>query len=147
MKCAWKACTKYVEARRRFYSPQCKRKFFVDKRRQDIKRLSLEYKGNTCQICGYDRCGNALVFHHIKPEAKDFGVSEKGYTRSWERARAELDKCILLCSDCHAEVHARQLSEEILIEKSGELGERSVDPMPSQVPGGISPGKGVETRG
>ncbi len=146
MKCAWKICAHLVQPRRRFCSPQCKRKFFVDKRRKDIKKMSLEYKGGACQVCGYNRCETALVFHHKEPGAKDFGVSSGGYTRSWDRVRSELDKCVLLCSNCHAEVHARQLSEETLIEKSGEFGERFVDPTPSQVPEGRGSGKGVETR-
>ncbi|TSD02121.1 MAG: HNH endonuclease [Parcubacteria group bacterium Athens0714_25] len=123
MKCAWKICTKNVKPRRRFCSPQCKSKFFVDKRRKDIKKKSLQYKGGACQICGYNKCENALAFHHLEPAAKDFGVSEKGYTRSWDRVKSELDKCILLCSNCHIEVHARQLSEVTLIEKLGEFGE------------------------
>lgn len=119
----------------------------MDKRRRDIKRMSLEYRGKACQICGYDTCENALVFHHVEPSAKNFGVSAKGYTRSWKRVKAELDKCVLLCSNCHAEVHAGQLSGEILTEKLGEFGGRPVDPIPSQVPEGTGSGKGVETRG
>lgn len=86
--------------------------------------MALEYKGNACEMCGYKRCEAALVFHHKEPDGKDFGVSAKGYTRSWERVHAELDKCLLLCSNCHAEIHARQLSEATLIEKLGEFGER-----------------------
>lgn len=109
--------------------------------------MAIEYKGSACQRCGYDRCEGALVFHHTEPGAKDFGVSEKGYTRSWEKVRAELDKCLLLCSNCHAEVHARQLSRAIGNETLGEFGERSVSPTPSQAPMGRGVGEGVETRG
>lgn len=108
--------------------------------------MSLEYMGGCCASCGYNRCIGALTFHHREPGGKDFGVSAKGYTRSWEKVRAELDKCILLCSNCHAEVHAGQLFVERQIEKSGEIGERVVAPTPSQVPVGKDIGKGVETR-
>lgn len=44
--------------------------------------MALEYKGNKCSICGYDKCLGALEFHHLDSEEKDFGISEKGYTRA-----------------------------------------------------------------
>jgi len=77
----------------------------VDRRRKHIRQLAIEYKGNRCSICGYDKCLKALEFHHLESDKKDFGISEKGYTRSWEATKRELDKCILLCANCHREVH------------------------------------------
>jgi len=77
----------------------------VDKRRKLIRKMSVEYKGGHCEICGYSKCNNALEFHHRDSSAKDFGISAKGYTRSWEKVKAELDKCILLCANCHREIH------------------------------------------
>lgn len=77
----------------------------VDKRRKQIRQMSLDYKGGKCQICGYNKCIRALDFHHRDPEKKDFGLSAKGYTRSWDSVKTELDKCVLLCSNCHREVH------------------------------------------
>jgi hypothetical protein len=49
---------------------------------------------------------SALEFHHIDPATKEFGVSRSGVTRSIARSRAEARKCVLLCSNCHAEVEA-----------------------------------------
>lgn len=77
----------------------------VDKRRKKIRLLSIEYKGNKCAVCGYNKCIQALEFHHLNSETKDFGISAKGYTRSWRKVKEELDKCVLLCSNCHREVH------------------------------------------
>lgn len=77
----------------------------VDKRRKMIRRMSLEYKGGKCSICGYKKCAKALEFHHVRTEGKDFGISEKGYTRSWKKVREELDKCVLICANCHRELH------------------------------------------
>jgi hypothetical protein len=55
---------------------------------------------------------------------KDFVISDKGYTRSWDRIRQEIEKCLLLCANCHREVHSGlQLPREIVVEKSGELKE------------------------
>lgn len=78
----------------------------VQKRREVVKQKAVEYKGGKCSRCGYDRCVQALSFHHTDPKEKDFGISSKGYTRSWESVKKELDKCILVCHNCHSEIHA-----------------------------------------
>jgi hypothetical protein len=86
----------------------------VHKRRKKIRKMALEYKGGKCQECGYDRCSDALEFHHNDLSKKDFSISSKGYTRSWDRVKEELDKCTLLCANCHRELHvklAQPLSE------------------------------------
>lgn len=64
----------------------------------------MEYKGGKCILCGYDRCLDALTFHHHGD--KGFGIGAQGHTRSWDRVRTELDECILVCANCHAEIHA-----------------------------------------
>lgn len=66
----------------------------------------VRYKGGKCIFCGYSKYIGALDFHHIRNDGKDFGISDKGYTRSWERTKKELDKCILVCANCHRELHA-----------------------------------------
>ncbi len=78
----------------------------VAKRRKKLKTLAVEYKGGECQICSYKRCVGALELHHINKTDKTFGIGDKGYTRSWEKVKSELDKCILLCANCHREVEA-----------------------------------------
>lgn len=77
----------------------------VDKRRKLIRKMSIDYKGGRCEICGYSKCINALDFHHRNSSEKNFGISAKGYTRSWAKVQAELDKCVLLCANCHREIH------------------------------------------
>jgi len=76
-----------------------------------------------CQSCGYSRCEGALDFHHKDERQKSFGISTKGYTRSWKAVRDEVSKCYLLCANCHRETHAGvlQLSAEKRIGKQGEL--------------------------
>ena len=59
--------------------------------------------GGRCCICGYDRHPAALHFHHLIPAAKAFGLSRAGFSRSLAKARDEVRKCVLLCSNCHAE--------------------------------------------
>ena len=86
----------------------------VAKRRKKIKELAVEYKGGKCQLCNYSKCIGALELHHIEKTEKSFGIGDKGYTRSWDKVRNELDKCILLCANCHREVESgiTQLSIE-----------------------------------
>jgi len=80
----------------------------VLKRRKKIRELAIEYKGGKCEKCGYDRCLEALEFHHLDDRKKQFGISAKGITRSWTRVKQELDKCIMLCANCHRELHAQR---------------------------------------
>ena len=70
------------------------------------KELLVEYKGGKCEICGYNKCIQALEFHHLNPEEKDFGIGAKGYTRSIEKNKEEVDKCIMVCANCHREIHS-----------------------------------------
>lgn len=84
----------------------------VAKRRKKIKQLSIEYKGGKCYFCGYSKCQNALDFHHIDPSTKEFGIGSKGYTRSWEKVKEELNKCVLVCANCHREIEAGFRSDD-----------------------------------
>lgn len=79
----------------------------VFKRRRKVKELAVEYKGECCQHngCGYNKCIGALEFHHLDPNEKDFSLSSDGYSLSWETIKKELDKCILVCANCHREIH------------------------------------------
>ena len=96
----------------------------VRRRRKVVRQKALVYKGVRCQKCGYDRCMETLEFHHLASSRKDFGISSKGYTRSWVKIRQELDKCILLCANCHREVRSElQLPQETVVETSGEFRE------------------------
>lgn len=91
----------------------------VTKRRKKLKVMAIEYKGGKCSICRYNKCVGALDFHHIDEKTKSFDLSTRGLTRSWEKTKAEIDKCILVCANCHREIHAGlvQLSAEKRIEK------------------------------
>lgn len=76
----------------------------VSKRRKELVIKAVHYKGGKCSICSYNKCITALEFHHIDPTTKLFGISD-GCTRSWEVIKVELDKCILVCANCHRELH------------------------------------------
>lgn len=78
----------------------------VARHRRKVKDLLVVEAGSRCVLCGYDRCFRALAFHHVDPTTKSFGIGARGHSRSFARARAEASKCVLLCSNCHAEVEA-----------------------------------------
>jgi hypothetical protein len=74
--------------------------------RRRLKARAIAYKGGKCALCGYDRCNAAMEFHHLDKTIKSFGLSKKGVTRAWSSIQTELDKCILICANCHREVEA-----------------------------------------
>lgn len=78
----------------------------VTRYRQKVKRTLVAEAGGACAICGYAACLAALHFHHVDPATKRFGLGLAGIARSIETVRAEAEKCVLLCANCHAEVEA-----------------------------------------
>jgi len=96
----------------------------VKRRRREVRALAIASKGGKCALCGYSRCQEALELHHPDPAQKEFGISANGYTQSWEKIRTEVDKCVLMCPNCHREVHAglQRLGETPAV-KSGEFRE------------------------
>jgi hypothetical protein len=78
----------------------------VSRRRRRLKEILVREAGGRCGICGYDRWVGALQFHHRDGEEKEFGLADRGLTRSLEVVRREAAKCILLCANCHSEVEA-----------------------------------------
>jgi hypothetical protein len=78
----------------------------VSNRRRAMKLKLVEYKGGKCEICGYNKCIDALEFHHLNPDEKDLQVS--GKTKAFETLKEEVDKCILVCANCHREIHSKE---------------------------------------
>lgn len=76
-------------------------------RRHKIKNELIVEMGGKCSNCGYDRCIRALEFHHVDPTLKGFTISRFWDAMSIGQLREEAQKCILLCSNCHAEEEER----------------------------------------
>ena len=79
--------------------------------RKRIKLWALEYKGGKCQKCGYDKYIGALELHHLNPNEKEFNLSDRNIKLDWEAIKKELDKCILVCANCHREIHGKEKEE------------------------------------
>lgn len=76
----------------------------LEKRRRYKARI-VQTMGGKCQCCGYCNYDGALELHHIDPSQKAFSICEKTYI-AWEKLKTELQKCILVCANCHREIEA-----------------------------------------
>jgi transposase len=109
--CPTHGLTEFVLDGRGYYRCTRCRVERVATRRQRVKATLVAEAGGRCHLCGHDECPQALHFHHRDPATKSFGMSVGGLTRSLAALRAEAEKCVLLCANCHAAVEAgvRQL--------------------------------------
>lgn len=81
---------------------------YVKEHRKRVKEELIAYKGGKCEICGYNKCIAALDFHHINPEEKDFAISDSNIYKNIKALKQEVDKCMLVCANCHRELHYQQ---------------------------------------
>ena len=81
-----------------------------------MKEFLVSHLGGKCSVCGYDKCMRSLSFHHLDPGEKDFVVSNR-WNLGVTTILAEVQKCILVCANCHSEIHERQDAES----RSGDL--------------------------
>ena len=83
---------------------------FRRRRKENLVRVC----GNKCSICGYNKLKSALEFHHIDPTQKSYGVGANGNCHDLEKDLLEIKKCLLVCANCHREIHANLFSEKEL---------------------------------
>jgi 5-methylcytosine-specific restriction endonuclease McrA len=70
------------------------------------KKILIEEMGGSCIICGYKKYIGSLHFHHINPSDKKSNLSRMNLALNIDKLREEAKKCILVCSNCHSEIHA-----------------------------------------
>ena len=114
-------CGRPLHGRQRKYcSRNCKNKdlqsYEAQQRRGlERKRKLVEEAGGCCSICGYNKNLAALVFHHAEADQKDFKTDMRSLSnRRFESVRQEIKKCILVCANCHAELHNPHLQMDDL---------------------------------
>ncbi len=106
LECKTHGLTTFVLEGRGYYRcRECRKQRVIEWRRR-TKRILVAEAGGACVLCGYDRCVAALEFHHLDPTTKRFALGVRGITRAIDALRLEAKKCVLLCSNCHAEVEA-----------------------------------------
>jgi hypothetical protein len=78
----------------------------VKRWRKACKERIITAMGGSCCICGYNKCQSSLALHHLNPNEKDFGLgSIRANPKNWSAIVVELRKCILVCHNCHYEIH------------------------------------------
>ncbi|HEX3804651.1 MAG TPA: HNH endonuclease signature motif containing protein [Solirubrobacteraceae bacterium] len=86
-----------------FRCRRCRSESLVRRHRR-VKEILVAEAGGACMICGYSRYNGALQFHHLDPDKKRLSLAMGGAALGIETLRREAEKCVLLCSNCHAEV-------------------------------------------
>jgi len=80
-----------------------------NKEKYELNKITMKnLKINGCAICGYNKCDKCLDFHHVNPSDKKFMVNIRDLQRKEYKILEELNKCILLCKNCHYEIHAKE---------------------------------------
>ena len=105
---------------RSFCSRRCKNAWTNNKhqnyvsqqqRGRERRLLLIQRKGGCCERCGYNRNNAALAFHHITPAAKSFPIDLRSCSNTcWQSLLDEAEKCMLLCLNCHSEIHNPEFS-------------------------------------
>lgn len=107
--------TSLTGRQKKFCSRKCQAKdsnvrnqnYQVQQKRGSERRLELiKLGGNMCSICQYSKCTAALHFHHIDGTTKSFQLDLRNCSnRKWDNLLEEFNKCVLLCANCHSEIH------------------------------------------
>jgi hypothetical protein len=85
-------------------------------RKYNFTQQCVDYKGGECEICGYNESIGALEFHHKDRSKKDFEIGKLTSKTFSDIVKKELDKCMLLCKNCHGEIHFNENSRLIYSE-------------------------------
>ena len=100
--------TRFCSLRCKNASTNNKHQNYVSQQQRGRERrlLLIQGKGGRCERCGYRRNNAALAFHHLDPAAKFFPVDLRSCSNtSWRALLDEAEKCLLLCLNCHSEIH------------------------------------------
>ncbi len=134
MICQKEGCIKEAVEGQNFCSKSCRGVYCVVVHYEKKRRRAREMMGGKCAICGYCRCDRALEFHHVDPSTKEKNPARL-FTLSWENIQKELNKCVLLCANCHREVHEGlvkiELSDPVNLIPEYKIKEKRLVSLPS----------------
>ena len=110
-----KKITPHNKPKEKFYRNKIDKKYY-EKNKEEIYRKKRErlknrkkelvkLLGGKCSICGYNKCINALDFHHKNKDNKEGNLAHIIKDSSKENSLKEIKKCILVCANCHREIH------------------------------------------
>jgi len=86
----------------------------VKRWRKNTKTKIVDILGGKCCVCGYNKCDSALALHHLEPNEKEISFGKmRACPKNWEQIKKELMKCVLVCHNCHSEIHSGLLKVNI----------------------------------
>ena len=88
---------------------------YLKQKERGLKRKIelIKYKGGKCEICGYDKNIAVFEFHHVDPTKKFFALDLRHLSNTTiDKIKEEADKCILVCANCHREIHNPNLNKK-----------------------------------
>ena len=103
---------------------------FADMSRRAIMRAKFQaYKATLkCAECGEDH-SYCLEFHHLDPSEKEITVTKAIQQRwSWDRIMREVDKCVVLCANCHRKLHNPMVPDYATISLDMDSGRQEAGP-------------------
>ena len=85
-------------------------KYNRQERHRKLLRQYREEKEKGCERCGYNKCHQAIHYHHLDPSTKKYNIATAVSSQhlAWETVQEEMSKCIRVCSNCHYEIHAEE---------------------------------------
>lgn len=103
-----------INTKNRIYHRENKEKMYLSlkRNRKDFEDFINRLKINGCAICGYDKCNASLEFHHVNPTETKFYIGIGAYGHPSNVFFDEFYKCILLCANCHKEIHFRSRTDD-----------------------------------
>lgn len=105
-KCNRKYCSEICSNRAKWQQAKQRHKSQRKERGLDRKQACINLKGGKCEKCGYNKTVAALTFHHRDPKQKSFELSQSILKQKrWSDIKIELEKCDLVCFNCHMEIH------------------------------------------
>jgi hypothetical protein len=88
-------------------------------RYRERRQKVISILGGGCQICGYNKLSSNLVFHHLS--GKDTSLSNREFQKSPQTILPEICKCVLVCHNCHGEIHGELIKPEVVLEFNNSI--------------------------
>jgi hypothetical protein len=85
---------------------------YFHRRKQQVLAKVTGLIGKSCWFCGYNKTWRNLCFHHLDPQEKRFELTTRELMLKWDRILTEMKKCVLVCCNCHGEIHEQLISQE-----------------------------------
>ena len=106
-----------AQGTRRAVCKSCHNAFMKERYHSKKEEIREVKKQLSCVKCGYNKCVEALDFHHINPQEKESTVARMiANSYGIEKAFEEMEKCVVLCANCHREFHYLEKEQKITLE-------------------------------